>query len=338
VLGELTALADRGALAVIFATKPGDGAIPQPGCEKLIPFLRYLPPGSVEEQSTAVAQTLRRLHVKGIHGYFAHDPADVALRAATLISLPFGFSVHARDARKVQPAALAQKAQHAACVVACNTDVAKEIKAPGAAVCLLPHGVDLQRFKPQPFPSASPLRLLAVGRLVPKKGFDVLVEAVAQLTFPFKLRIVGEGPEEEKLKRLVARFKLENCVTLCGGKTHRDLPAEYSEAHAVVVPSVVDETGDRDGLPNVVLEAMASRRPVVASDVGAIGSAVTQGETGVLLPPGDRFALASALEGIVRHPLICEQLGRNGRKRVESDYEVGRCTDRFYQLLEDAYA
>jgi glycosyltransferase involved in cell wall biosynthesis len=105
----------------------------------------------------------------------------------------------------------------------------------------------------------------------------------------------------------------------------------------VVVPSVVDGSGDRDGLPNVELEAMASARPVIASDVGAISTAVSDGETGILIRMRDPIALAAALKRLASEPVLRERLGRNARSLVQREYDVGRCTERFYQVLQNAY-
>jgi glycosyltransferase involved in cell wall biosynthesis len=336
-LGELLALEERGALAALFATKPGEGGIPQPGCERLLERLQVLPEGSPEQQAAFIVEHLGGKRVGGVHGYFAHTPAEVAAEAAALLGVPYGFSVHARDARKVAPVDLAKRARGAACVVACNTDVARDIRQSGAQVQLLPHGVDLLRFRPSP-PPCEPLRLLAVGRLVEKKGFDVLLEGAARLKFPFRLRIIGEGPERARLNDMIAANGLERRVTLDGGLTHAELPEAYRHAHLVVVPSIQDRTGDRDGLPNVVLEAMASGRPVVASDISAIGCAVKHGETGLLVPPGDSFALAVALEQLNSQPSLRERFARAGRERVECDYEIGSCTGRLYRLMQNVYA
>ncbi|HVF92012.1 MAG TPA: glycosyltransferase [Blastocatellia bacterium] len=337
-LGELLALEERGLLAAIFATKPGDGSSPQPGCEGLMGRVRVLPEGAPAEQAEAVARALEGRAVNGIHGYFAHLPAEVASMAAERLGVPFGFSTHARDARKAAPRALAERARNAACVIACNSDVARDMSRSGASVRLMPHGVDLRRFRPRPLPAERPLRFLAVGRLVEKKGFDILIAATARLSFSFRLRIVGEGPRRAVLEDLVAAAGVEEQITLCGAKTHAELPSEYANAHAVVVPSIIDSTGDRDGLPNVVLEAMASARTVIASDVSAIGSAVTAEDTGLLVPPGDPLALASALERIADGVSLRTELGRRARARVERDYEVGRCAGRFCDLLESVYA
>jgi glycosyltransferase involved in cell wall biosynthesis len=100
----------------------------------------------------------------------------------------------------------------------------------------------------------------------------------------------------------------------------------------------VDETGDRDGLPNVVLEAMSCGRPIVASDVGAIGDAVIPGETGLLVPPGDSAALAAALDDLSRQPDHRANFGRNARHRIESRWTLPTCTDRLCDFLEATYA
>lgn len=337
-LGEMLALEERGALAAIFATKPGDGSNKQPGCERLMSRVRTLPEGTPAEQAAAVIDSLSGQGINGVHGYFAHLPAEVASIAAKRLGVPYGFSTHARDARKVAPDELARRAHNATCVIACNPDVAQEISQTGASVYLMPHGVDLCRFRPRTRPGQRPLRLLAVGRLVEKKGFDVLIAAAARLSFPFLLRVIGEGPHRDRLEGSIAAAGLEKQVTLCGAMTHADLPDEYANAHAVVVPSIIDSAGDRDGLPNVILEAMASGRPVIASEVSAISSAITNEDTGLLVPPGDPAALAAALERIARSISLRAQLGDRARKRVEQDYEVGRCTKRFCDLLDSVYA
>ena len=245
---------------------------------------------------------------------------------------------NAVDARKVSKSGLAERARAAACVIACNPDVAGDLKRAGAPVQLIPHGVDLARFRPSPPPPAEVLTILAVGRLVPKKGFPVLIEAAAQLLAPFRLRIIGEGPERPRIEAAIAAHGLGDRVELAGPRTHDDLPAEYAAAHIVVVPSITDATGDRDGLPNVVLEAMSSGRPVVASDVGAVSSAVVDGRTGVLVPPGDAEALAGALEFLADQADMRERLGREARARVEADFELNSCTARLRAFLENVYA
>jgi glycosyltransferase involved in cell wall biosynthesis len=174
--------------------------------------------------------------------------------------------------------------------------------------------------------------------LVEKKGFRYLIEAASKFKFSFTLRIVGDGPERERLAKLISGYRLNYHVKLLGSKTHDELPQEYADAHVVAVPSILDHTGDRDGLPNVVLEAMASGRPIVASDAGAIRSGVSHGETGLLVSQKNPADFAAALTALARDSSLHETLGRNARQRVERDYELSRCTERFCHLLEHAYA
>jgi glycosyltransferase involved in cell wall biosynthesis len=338
-LNELRALDDAGVLAAVFATKPGDGLEPHPGSDRLVARMEVLPPVGPADQARAVAARLAGRRIDAVHGYFAHEPAEVAAAAAGALRVPYGFSVHARDARKVAPSTLAARLETAACVVACNADVAAEVAAGNGRLHVIPHGVDLHRFRPSAAAgNGGVLRLLAVGRLVEKKGFAVLVQALAHVSVPFRLRLVGDGPESERLAKAVRAAGLGDRVNLVGGRTHEELPGEYAAADVVVVPSVADGSGDRDGLPNVVLEAMASGRPVLASVVGAIATAVAQDATGLLVPPGDPGALAAALERLARDPERRQRLGLAGRVRAEREFELGACTERLRRTLEAAYA
>jgi glycosyltransferase involved in cell wall biosynthesis len=338
MLGELLALEASGALAAVFATKHGESGESQPDTKRLEKYVQFLPDGPVEKQARAVRERLAHQRVNGVHGYFAHRPAEVAEQAAQMLGVPFGFSIHARDLRKVSPQVLARRANAAACVVTCNTDVAGNIREFGPRVHLLPHGVDLERFTPRTTQSNGTLRLLAVGRLVEKKGFHFLIAALAGVKIPFTLTIAGDGRERERLRHLISLNNLANRVVFLGAVTHAALPRIYAESDVVVVPSIQDRFGDRDGLPNVVLEAMASERAVVASEIAGIPSAVMDGENGLLVAPGDPVELGQALTRLAADKQLRAQLGRNGRLRVERDYDVGHCSRRFHQLLTRVYA
>jgi glycosyltransferase involved in cell wall biosynthesis len=343
-LNEVLALKRAGMLGALFATKRQRDGIRQPGASELEPLVTFLPDGDVASQSDAVVRALRHVPVAGLHGYFAHQPTAVAAHAAQRLGLPYGFSAHALDVRKVGRAELRARARSAAVVICCNADAAAEVAAAGRQPTLVRHGVELSRFPAAPVPPGELVTLLAVGRLVEKKGFPVLLDALAMVAAaggtqrPFRLQIVGEGPWHGQLEALIASHGLADQVTLLGRRTHETLPALYAGSHLVVAPCIVDESGDRDGLPNVVLEAMSSARPVVASDVAAISTAVRHGVNGLLVPPGDAQALAAALAELIDDEARRALMGRNGRESVESEFDLGARTSEFCDTLALAYA
>jgi glycosyltransferase involved in cell wall biosynthesis len=339
-LNELVALQQSGMLAAVFATKPGDWSVLQPQVDRLRPSVRLLPEGDAEDQATALVHALGSTPVSGVHGYFAHQPAAVAAAAAARLGVPYGFSTHALDVRKIRPAQLAERAGAARGVLTCNTETAAELRAAGVVPRLVPHGVDVARFAGAPprAPRGDRLRVLAVGRLVEKKGFPVLLRALARLDGGAGLRIVGTGPQEARLRRDIDALGLGSVVELVGPRTHRNLPAEYAAADVVAVPSVVDGGGDRDGLPNVVLEAMACGRAVVASDVAAVSDAVLPERTGLLVPPGDAAALAEALRRLGDDGELRRALGESARRRAVACYDLIRCTRALCRELEALYA
>jgi glycosyltransferase involved in cell wall biosynthesis len=330
---ELLALLRAGMLAGVFATKPGDRTLFQPGVADL--DVATLPDGSVEAQAAALGAALGGRRIDAIHGYFAHRPADVAARAAGDVGVRYGFSAHALDVRKADD--LAARARGAAVVVACNADVAASLAAVGARPEVIGHGVDIHRFHPPCHDRRDGERVLAVGRLVEKKGFDVLLHALARTADPWRLDIVGDGPERRRLADLVERLGLGGRVRFRGRLTHACLPAAYAAADVVVVPSRVDRHGDRDGLPNVVLEAMASARPVVASDVAAVATAVGDGDTGLLIPPDDPEPLAAALDRLAGDAALRRRLGARARRAAVADHNLAACGERFTRALERAY-
>ncbi len=336
-LPELAALEQAGLLLAAFATKPGDGLAPHPDAERLSPRVRVLKSGSAADQACEIVEQLGARRPRAVHGYFAHHPAAVAACAAQRLRVPFGFSAHAKDTRAVPSGELGRRAAAARCVVVCNTDAYAEMARLTVTPSLVPHGVNLTRFAPSPVPAAGELRVLAVGRLVPKKGFNVLLEALARIRAPWTLRIVGDGPDGASLRALAHSLGIGTRITWHGGASHAELPALYAAAHLVAVPSVVDEAGDRDGLPNVLLEALACERPVVASRAGAIESAIVHGVTGLLVPPGDADALAAAIDTLAGRTGLARAVARRGRQVVECRYDVTACARRFAETLEAAY-
>ena len=171
-------------------------------------------------------------------------------------------------------------------------------------------------------------RLLAIGRLVPKKGFDVLIEACADLRASgrrFHCTIVGDGPESETLRRMIADRGLAEHVTLEAERPHADLVELYRSSQVFVLPAIVTVDGDSDALPTVLLEAMACELPVITTPVGGIAELVAPDQDGLLVEPGDPEALAAAIRRLADDPSLGRHLGRTARATVVSrfDHTVG---------------
>ncbi len=274
-----------------------------------------------------LAVELERAGAVHLHAAFAHGPAAIAHQVHLLTGLPFSFGGHAKDIYVSDPRQLALRIADAAFVTACSRSARDELvtAAAGGAdtIRLLPHGVDVVRFRPAPEVrnEAAPLRILAVGRLVEKKGYDVLLEALARLagdpsSATFTCRIIGDGPLAGRLTSRARSLGIAPLVAFEGAQPHEAVAAAYGLTDVFVQASVVLPDGDRDGIPNVLLEAMASGLPVVASDVAGIPEAVTDGETGLLVPSSDPDALAAAIARLAADPALRSALGHAARARI----------------------
>jgi glycosyltransferase involved in cell wall biosynthesis len=218
--------------------------------------------------------------------------------------------------------------------VALASGGAEEVTAYGLAaerIRIIPNGVDLQRFAVQSWPPAdlsAAIRLLFVGRLDPQKGLDLLVEALALLKQPerFCLRVVGEGPQAAKLRRQVRDAGLDRVVTFLGRQ--QDVVAQYAWSEVVVLPSRFE------GMPNVVLEAMACARPVLATDVDGTRQLLADEVGGWLTPSGDVAALAHRLDDIASRRGQFAMIGLAGRRVVESRYSAASSAARYLREYE----
>lgn len=288
-----------------------------------------------------------------LHAHWVVPNAAMALPACWRSGLPLVVSLHGSDVfLSERNPALRRAARwafaRAAAVTACSADLAERGRALGARepIETIPYGVDSDRFRPDPEAGAR-LRarlglsgeqpvVLAVGRLVHKKGFEVLIDAAPRLLGPWpdvKILIAGRGDLERALSERVARLGLDGVVDLVGNVSHAELPDFYAAATLVVVPSVRDPAGNVDGLPNVVLEAMAAGAPLVASAVGGIPQAVGHGRDGWLVPEKDAAALAEAIDRLLRSPDTQQALGEAARRRAREAFSWSRVGERFEALF-----
>ncbi len=283
-----------------------------------------------------LAVLLERDNARHLHAAFAHGPATVAHFVHLLTGMPFSFAGHAKDIYVSAPDLLAIKAADATFVLACSESAANTLRGlSGAAadkVVLAPHGVDTTRFAPTgagrpPERADRPLRVLAVGRLTEKKGYPVLLAALAALTASgqaVSCRIIGAGPDKAELQAETTRLGIAGLVEFWGARTHQEIAAAYAGADVFVQASVVLANGDRDGIPNSLLEAMSSGLAVVASSVAGIPEVVVSG-SGILVPPADPVALAAAIGALADDPALRARLGQAARRHVVASLDRAVC-------------
>jgi glycosyltransferase involved in cell wall biosynthesis len=301
-------------------------------------------------QAIAVADDVERAgDVVHLHAHFAHGATTVTWLASMLCGLPFSFTGHAKDLYEpgLNPAGLLERKLRAAAFVAtCTAANAEHLRAvaPGAAVHLVYHGLnaDFAALLPGGPPPAPPerFRVVSVGRRVAKKGFDVVVDAVAELRdrgVDVELVIAGEpGPEDAAVAERVAAHGLGDAVEVLGQLDQASLLALYRGASAFTLGCRVVPSGDRDGIPNVMVEAMAAGLPVVATAVSGIPELVDDGRNGLLVPPDDASAMADALWRVAKDPELAAALATAGRTTVSERFDGDVLARRMADLLAGA--
>jgi colanic acid/amylovoran biosynthesis glycosyltransferase len=265
-----------------------------------------------------------------IHASWGGGPATAAWVASRLTGIPFSFSIHATD---IYPpdGALKEKVRDAVFVRSENRANVRHILqfVPGAEakIHVVHNGFGLVPRAREDRGAKHPCRILGLGRFVPKKGFDILIRSCKLLDgsgLEFELVLGGSGACEGKLKRLVRELELEDRVRFPGFVTHDKVPEFMSSGDVFVMPSVIDATGDRDGLPTVILEALLHELPVVATDVCGIGEVIRDGETGFLVPQKDPFALAHAIAKVINNPDNSARTARQGRSLVQEEFDLDK--------------
>ena len=290
-----------------------------------------------------VAHLLRSGDHGHLHAHFVDRATTVALVAGRLLGLPYSATAHANDIY-VEPVLLPEKLARARFVVTCtqyNADHLAAVagdRAQGETLCIH-HGLDLDRYEPRAEAArdARPV-ILAVGQLKEKKGFTQLIDACAALCdrgYDITCRIVGAGPLRAALEARIRELSLTGTVVLCGALDHDGVVEQYRAASIFALPCITGSDGDRDGIPNVILEAMAMQLPVVSTRHSGIPEAVIDGETGVLVAPGDSAALATAIGRLLDDPGAGRAMGRQGRLAVAANFDVAANVELLMQRFNE---
>lgn len=287
---------------------------------------------------------IREFNPDIIHAHWATYPSTVAWALARVLHKPFGMTCHAHDIF-VNDHLLREKIESAKVAVTIsrfNVDYLAQHATPRARKLLhVVHcGVDLSTL---PFrgDGREPGLIVAVGRLDPIKGFDVLIDAIAELHREgraVRCRIIGQGPLEPELRARVARHGIESAVELVGALPQTEVRAALYGASIFALPSVVTPSGDRDGIPVSLMEAMAAGTPVVSTRVSGIPELIEHSHEGLVVPERDSHALARALACLLDNPALGGRMASAAREKVTREFDASREAHKLLALFADGCA
>jgi glycosyltransferase involved in cell wall biosynthesis len=281
--------------------------------------------------------------VRHIYAHFAHSPASVARYAGLMRGIGFSISAHAKDIWTAPEWDLRQKMREAGFVTVCNRAGYDRLAVLGSdGLHLIKHGlakstvaVAAPAQTRDGSQASDPVRLVSVARAVEKKGLRVLVDALAQLprTVAFRLDHYGGGPLIGELKEKSRCLGLADRIVWHGPQPHAAVIAALDRSDLFVLPARMGSDGDRDGIPNALLEAQARGLAVVSTRVGGIEEAVADGQTGRLVASGDGAALAATMKALIQNPSAREALGRAALAHARQAYDAEAGYDALAELL-----
>lgn len=291
---------------------------------------------AIVPKSVSFAKLAKESGVRHIHAHFASYPTTTALIIHRLTGIPFTFSAHAHDIF-YSTALLKPKFNESKRVFTVSeynrkyiAELFPDLKTEKIELLRSPADCDAYRYR-DPGPDM-PFIILSIGRLMPTKGFSDLVEACGILKkdgIDFTCRIIGGGPMRNELTTEIEERELEGSVILLGAVSEEKLLEEYSEASLFVLACTPAKTRDvQDGLPAVLVEAMAIGVPVISTAISGIPELVIDGQTGVLVPPRDPAALAKAIKRLYNDLALRQSFARNGRQKVEREFNIKKNVDR----------
>lgn len=294
-------------------------------------------------QSVLLAQAARDRGVTHLHAHFASVATTAARFAGAIAGLPYSFTAHAKDIfhEDTDQAELERKfaeSHHAVTISHYNVnDLRGRFPEATKDLHLVRNGLNLERFPyRRPSAAAAVPQVLAVGRLVEKKGFSMLVEAAARLRsrgIRVQVNIAGDGPLAAELEARISAADLHDHVHLLGPRTQAEITELMANHDVFAAPFVVGSDGNADGLPTVLLEAMASGLRCVAADVTAVGEVVRSGETGWLVPTGDLGAFTDALAEAVG-PGDHAPMADAARALIEEQFDSSRQAAQLRSLVQ----
>lgn len=292
-------------------------------------------------KGVSLANILRKIPQNHIHAHWATMPTTVALVASRLTDTQYSFTSHAWDIFK-EPAMLDTKLENAVfhtTISQYNKNYLKSLNPEMANKIYVNRcGVNLDQFVFRSiYPAKKKVEILFVGRLVEKKGTLKLIDACLRLRkggYDFVCNIIGNGPQKQQLEKIVKKYNLEGYVNLVGGLPREQLRQYWENAGMFVLPCIIERDGNRDGIPVVLMEAMASGIPVISTMVSGIPELIDDGVTGLLVKPDDIDALSGAMLKIIEDVTLAQQLVENARAKVVKEYNIKINTGKKAGLIE----
>src|SRR5436190_16370089 len=281
-------------------------------------------------QAVYVGLRLQEMGIRHVHAHFAGMAARTAFWMDRFFGVTFSFTAHANDIFAPRDFEIGlDKLLNAARVIVTETDYAEKFlqeRFPNCAdrIHRIYNALNLAEFRRADFSSAPPL-IVAVGRLIDKKGFADLIQACRLLMergISFRCQIFGEGPLEKKLHEQIVELDLQSYIELAGPKPQHEIRSYLAGGTVFVLPSVMDSAGGMDNLPTVILEAMATGLPVISTAIGGIPEMVIDNETGLLVSSGDADRLADAIEKVIVDLSLARRLGERGFQRARELFSI----------------
>ncbi|MCR9165178.1 MAG: glycosyltransferase family 4 protein [Nannocystaceae bacterium] len=295
------------------------------------------------------AQKARKHEVEHVHAHMAHVPASVAMLLASQLGVPFSFTGHAVDifSQRTLLKTKLKRAAFCACISQWHQRFYQELLRDSGARELDEHrlpvvrcGVDVSEFSPPASRPPGPIRIVTVGRLIEKKGFDLLLHALAKqpADMPaFQCTIMGGGEEAQALESLRDALKLQDRVEFTGAVPNHEVRERLQAADLFVLPCRIAKSGDRDGIPVVLMEAMASGVPVIAGDIPSIRELVRHEGSGLLVAPESVTELSTAITRMLRDDETRDRLARGGRDRVVEEFDLALNVGRIGESIARAH-
>jgi glycosyltransferase involved in cell wall biosynthesis len=282
-----------------------------------------------------------------LHAHFIHTPASVAAYASEILGIPWTCSAHAKDIWTSPDVDLAQKLDRARWVVTCTASGHAHLRSLATRpqnVHLSYHGLDLDRFgrfersrsDADGSSAEQPVAIVSVGRAVEKKGYDTLLDALALLPphLAWRFEHIGGGDLLAKLEMHAEKLGIAGRIVWKGALAQEEVLAHYRRADIFALACRIAPDGDRDGLPNVLVEASSQNLPCVSTTVSGVPELIRDGENGLLVPPDDPPALAAALERLIRDPALRRRLGEAAENRVREKFDHHASVDQLKTLFE----